>query len=187
MTKVRHFKGKRTSFGRIGYGKGFGQGRRPSCLHSTLVLLAMVCLSVGLGAGVGLLFGPDAGYMALQKPTWSPPGWLFGPVWTVLYALIGASAWLVWRERRVSSVEWRLAWTAFGLQAVLNLAWTPLFVGLHSPALAMLDISMLWLALLWTTVAFGRIRPLAGYLLVPYVLWVSFALVLNGTIWLLNR
>lgn len=183
---MRHFTGKQASFGRIGYGKGFGQGRRESGLHSTLMLLALVGLTLGLGAGMGLLFGPDTAYEALQKPTWNPPGWLFGPVWTVLYALIGTSAWLVWRERRVSSGDRRIAWTAFAVQAVLNLAWTPLFFGLRAPGLAFIDISLLWLAVLWTTVAFGRIRPLAGYLLVPYVLWVSFALVLNGTIWLMN-
>lgn len=184
---VRHFHGKQASFGRIGNGKGFGQSRRESGLHSTLMLLVLVGACVGLGAGVGLLFGPDAAYAALQKPAWSPPGRLFGPVWTLLYALIGTSAWLVWRERRVSSGDRRTAWTAFGLQAVLNLAWSPIFFGLRSPGLALLDISLLWLAVLWTTVAFGRIRPLAGYFLVPYVLWVSFALVLNGTVWLLNR
>ncbi len=183
---MRRFHGKQASFGRVGYGKGFGQGRRESGLHSTLMLMALVGLTLGLGAGMGLLFGPGADFQALQKPTWNPPGWLFGPVWTLLYVLIGASAWLVWRERRVSSSERRTAWMAFALQAVLNLAWTPLFFGLHSPGLAFLDISLLWLAVLWTTVAFGRIRPLAGYLLVPYVLWVSFALVLNGTIWLMN-
>lgn len=184
---MAHFQGKQAHFGRTGQGKAYGQGRRESGLHSTLVLLALVGLSVGLGAGVGALFGPDVPYQALQKPTWNPPGWLFGPVWTVLYALIGTSAWLVWRERRVSAGDRRVAWTAFGVQAALNLAWSPIFFGLGSPGLAFLDISLLWLAVLWTTVAFGRIRPLAGSLLVPYVLWVSFALILNGTIWLMNR
>jgi tryptophan-rich sensory protein len=185
---VRQFQGKHASFGRIGHGKGLGlsPGRRESGLHSTMVLLALVGVSLGAGAGMGMLFGPDAAYAALQKPTWSPPGQLFGPVWAVLYALMGISAWLVWRERRVSSGDRRTAWTAFGVQAVLNLAWTPIFFGMESPGLALLDISLLWVAVLWTTVAFGRIRPLAGYLLVPYVLWVSFAWVLNGTIWLLN-
>ena len=184
---MRHFHGKQASFERIGNGTAFSPARRESGLYSTLMLLGMVGLCLGLGAGVGLLFGPDTAYLALQKPTWSPPGWLFGPVWTILYAFIGISAWLVWRERRVPSGERRIAWTAFAVQAVLNLAWTPIFFGLGSPGLAFVDISLLWLAVVWTTVAFGRIRPLSGYLMVPYVFWVSFALVLNGTIWLLNR
>lgn len=179
------FNTRQARLGRHGHGNGYG--RRESGLHSTMMLLGIVLLSVVLGTGVGLWFGPGDWYAALAKPTWNPPGWLFGPVWMLLYVLIGISAWLVWRERRAPAGERRIAWAAFALQAVLNLAWTPLFFGLKSPGLAFLDISLLWLAVLWTTLRFGRIRPLAGYLMLPYVLWVSFALVLNGTIWLMNK
>jgi benzodiazapine receptor len=125
-------------------------------------------------------------YAQLARPTWNPPSWIFAPVWTALYASIGVAAWLVARQPGVATGDRRLAWLAFGAQAVLNLAWTPLFFGLKAPGIAFLGICLLWLAVLWTTILFGRVRPLAGYLLVPYVLWVSFALVLNGTIWLMN-
>jgi tryptophan-rich sensory protein len=161
--------------------------RAPSRLVSVAVLLAFVLLTVAAGAGAGLLFPPGAWFESLAKPTWNPPSWLFGPVWTTLYVMIGTSAWLVWREPGVSASERRGAWGLFAVQAVLNLGWTPLFFGLQAPGLAFLDISLLWMVLVWMTVRFGKIRSLAGYLLIPYVLWVSFALVLNGTIWLMNN
>lgn len=148
--------------------------------------LAWVLAVVAAGSAVGFLFAPGDWYTGLAKPTWNPPSWLFGPVWTALYALLGTSAWLVSREPAVPAAERRSAWIAFGAHAVLNLAWTPLFFGLRQPGLAFADICLVWLALLAMTLRFGRIRPLAGYLLLPQVLWVSFALVLNGTIWLMN-
>jgi len=164
-----------------------GVSRARSRLVSALVLLAFVLLTVAAGAGAGLLFPPGEWFDSLAKPTWNPPSWLFGPVWTMLYVMIGISAWLVWREPGVSASDRRSAWSLFAVQAVLNLGWTPLFFGLQEPGVAFLDISLLWLVLVWMTVRFGKIRPLAGYLLIPYVLWVSFALVLNGTIWLMNN
>ena len=135
----------------------------------------------------GVLFAPGAWYESLSKPTWNPPSWLFGPVWTTLYALLGTGAWLVSREPGPVAAEARpRAWLAFAVHAVLNLAWTPLFFGLRSPGWAFADIVLLWVATLWMTLSFGRVRPLAGTLQVPLVAWVSFALVLNGTIWLMN-
>ena len=114
-------------------------------------------------------------------------GLAFAPVWSVLYVLIGVAGWLVAREPVADPADRRIAWIAFAVQAVLNLAWSPLFFGLHAPGLAFAAICLLWLAVLWMTMRFGRIRPLAGYLMAPYMLWVSFALVLNGTIWLMNE
>lgn len=154
--------------------------------HAWASLAVWILATVTAGTAVGLAFAPDGWYATLALPTWNPPSWLFAPVWTALYVLIGIAGWLVSREPGVDAGERRLTWLAFALQAVLNLAWTPLFFGLHRPDLAFLDICLLWMAVLWTTMRFGRIRPLAGWLLVPYVLWVSFALVLNGTIWLMN-
>lgn len=154
-------------------------------LADGLTLVAWILLLVALGAGVGILFGADEWYDALLKPTFNPPAAVFGPVWTALYAVMAAALWLVWRSRDDVAMR-RTALRLFWVQFALNLLWSPLFFGLHSPGMAFVDICLLWTAVLATALAFGKVRPLAGYLMVPYVLWVSFALVLNGTIWLMN-
>ena len=154
-------------------------------LADGLTLVAWILLLVALGAGVGILFGADEWYDALLKPTFNPPASVFGPVWTALYAVMAAALWLVWRSRDDVAMR-RTALRLFWVQFALNLLWSPLFFGLHSPGMAFVDICLLWTAVLATALAFGKVRPLAGYLMVPYVLWVSFALVLNGTIWLMN-
>lgn len=151
-----------------------------------VVLAVLIALILGLGSAMGLLFPPDEWFATLLKPTWNPPSWLFGPVWTVLYILMAVALWLVLRhthqqpEARVAPVG------LFLVQFVLNLAWTPLFFGMQSPMLAFVDICALWVTALATALAFGKLRTAAGYLLVPYLLWISFALILNGTIWLMN-
>lgn len=155
-------------------------------LADGLTLVAWIFLLVALGAGAGILFGADEWYDTLLKPTFNPPASVFGPVWTVLYALMAIALWLVWRDRDDDSKIRRTAIRLFAVQFVLNLLWSPLFFGLHSPGAAFVDICLLWLAALASALAFGKVRPLAGYMLLPYVLWVSFALVLNGTIWLMN-
>ncbi|MFZ5637860.1 MAG: TspO/MBR family protein [Pseudomonadota bacterium] len=155
-------------------------------LGDALTLLGWIFLLVGLGAGSGVLFGPDEWYAGLLKPTFNPPSWLFGPVWTALYASMAIALWWMRRDRAADPAQRRRAGRLFAVQFVLNLIWTPLFFGLRSPGLAFVDICLLWVALLATMLAFGRVRPLAGYLLLPYLLWISFALVLNGTIWLMN-
>lgn len=149
-------------------------------------LLAWVFTISAAGAGMGMLFGPDAWFAELSKPLWNPPGWLFAPVWTTLYVLMGISVWLVRKQADASRQEKRKATQLFLVQLLLNLAWTPLFFGLHRPLWAFAEICVLWAFILWTAVEFGKIRPLAGYLLWPYLLWVTFALVLNGTIGLMN-
>lgn len=153
---------------------------------SGALLLAWILLVAGLGALSGVLFPPGDWFASLAKPTFQPPDWLFGPVWTVLYVAMAVAAWVVQRTAGVDSELRRRAFVLFFVQFALNLAWTPLFFGLRSPGVAFIDICALWIVLLWTLLAFGRVRPLAGYLLLPYLLWVSFALVLNGTIWLMN-
>lgn len=151
-----------------------------------LALIGWILLVVGLGATFGSLFAPDAWFSALLKPTWNPPSWIFAPVWTLLYATMAVALWLVRREPANEDRLRKVALVLFAIQFALNLAWTPLFFGLRSPGLAFAEICLLWIVLLSTMLAFGRVRPLAGYLLLPYLLWVSFALVLNGTIWLMN-
>ena len=123
-------------------------------------------------------------YAQLTQPAWAPPGWLFGPVWSVLYALMGLAAWLVWRRG-----GWRPARVALGLfvlQLVLNALWSWLFFAWHRGALAFVDIVLLWLLIVATVVSFWRQRPLAGALLLPYLAWVSFAAVLCYVTWQLN-
>ncbi len=123
-------------------------------------------------------------YAELAKPTWNPPGWLFGPVWTMLYAMMAVAAWLVWRRG-----GWRMQrgpLTLYLAQWALNALWTPLFFGLRRPGWAFAEILILLLAILATLAAFWRVKRLAGALLVPYTLWVTFATFLNYTIWRMN-
>lgn len=127
---------------------------------------------------------PDDWFAALNKPEWNPPSWLFGPVWTILYAMMAVSAWLVWREGGWLKQGWPLA--LFLMQLALNAIWTPLFFGMHSPALAFVDIVLLWLLIAATLWSFWPVSRLASLLLIPYLVWVSFAAVLNFIIWRMN-
>lgn len=135
-------------------------------------------------AFVGSRFMPGEWYAELRKPSWNPPGWVFGPVWTVLYVLMGAAAWLVWRKAGISGAP--VALGIFVAQLVLNGLWSYLFFGLHRPGAALIDIVALWLLILATLVLFWRVRPLSGSLLIPYLLWVGFASALNYQLWRLN-
>ncbi len=149
-------------------------------------LLAFLALCFAT-AGVGWLWtsmGLTAWYPTLNKPSWNPPNRVFGPVWTILYTAMAISAWLVWRRSGLAGARGPLL--LFGLQLVLNAAWTGLFFALRMPALAFGEIVLLWLAILATIVAFARHSVIASLLLVPYLLWVSFAGLLNLTLWLMN-
>ena len=128
-------------------------------------------------------------YSALVKPPLTPPDTLFGPVWTLLYALMATAAFLVWREGRVQKKkrDVRRALIAFAVQLGLNLVWSPFFFGLQDPQLALIDILALLTAIVWTIILFRRVSIVAAWLLVPYLLWVSFATYLNTAIWWLNR
>ncbi len=133
---------------------------------------------------MGGLFLPGEWYAALRKPAWNPPSWIFGPVWTALYIAMAVAAWLVWLRGGFRSQ--RKALSLFLTQLLFNALWSPLFFGLRSPALALANILLLWLAVLGTIVAFWRARPIAGAILVPYLAWVSFATALNFALWNLN-
>jgi translocator protein len=146
---------------------------------------AWVLLPLLMGGAVGGLFQPGAWYDALAKPAWNPPSWVFGPVWTLLYVLMGLAAWLVW-DRYGWRGPARTALTLFVVQLAFNGAWSAIFFGLQSPGLAFAEIVVLWSLIVATLLLFWRLRPVAGLLLVPYLLWVSFAAVLNFTIWRLN-
>ena len=123
-------------------------------------------------------------YGQLVQPAWSPPAWLFGPVWTVLYALMAIAAWLVWRTGGFRAQ--RLSLSVFGLQLFLNALWSWLFFAWRMGGPAFAEVLLLWISIAATIALFWRVRPLAGALLIPYLLWVSFAAALNYALWQLN-
>ncbi len=150
-----------------------------------LALALMVCLLAG---ALGALFTTPAiptWYAGLSKPSFSPPNWLFAPVWTLLYVLMGGAAYLVWmkgwKQREV-----RAALGVFGVQLVLNFLWSVAFFGMHSPLYGLVVIAALWAAIALTIVRFRGVSRPAAWLLVPYLLWVSFAAYLNYSVWALN-
>jgi tryptophan-rich sensory protein len=120
-------------------------------------------------------------YRALSRPPWQPPDALFSPVWTILYTLMAVSAWLVWRERGVRRAA--VPFALFTMQLVLNVGWTALFFTQRALAAAFVEILLLWVLILATTIAFWRVRPLAGWLFLPYLLWVAYASTLNFWYW----
>lgn len=147
----------------------------------SLLVFIVLCF---LTASSGAIFKPDAWYDALAKPSWQPPKWLFAPVWSVFYAAIAVAGWLVWRKAGFAGAE--LAFAVYGLQLVLNALWSAIFFGLRRPDLALVECLFLWLSVVATTILFFPIEPTAGWLFVPYVCWVSFAMFLNWVICRLN-
>ena len=146
-----------------------------------LVGMVVVCLSVaGIG---GLATAPNipTWYAGLAKPAWTPPGWIFGPVWSFLYLSMAVAAWLVWRRGNAL-----VPMTLFAVQLTFNMAWSWLFFGQHSPGAAVIDVVLLWAAIAATMLVFWFRSTIAGLLFMPYLAWVSFAAVLNFTIWRLN-
>jgi translocator protein len=152
---------------------------------SKLIITIGVSQFAGVIGSVFTVLAIPNWYSTLVKPALNPPSWVFGPVWTTLYALMGIAAWLVWKsgwERK----EVKIALGLFSTQLFLNAIWSIIFFGLHGPGWALVDIAMLWLAIVWTMIVFYKISKPAAYLLVPYLLWVSFASYLNYSIWVLN-
>ncbi len=135
-------------------------------------------------ASPGLIVRPGTWYRQLEKPSWRPPDWLFGPVWLVLYILIAISGWLVWRKAGFDGAA--LALTIYALQLVLNGLWSVVFFGLRRPDLAFVEIVCLWLSIVATIAAFYSIDAAAALILLPYAIWVTFAVALNFRIWRLN-
>ncbi len=145
-------------------------------------------LAVCLGAGaVGAAFTTpeiDGWYRTIAKPSFNPPDYVFGPVWTMLYICMAIAAWQVWKPAGFTGTKIPLG--LFGLQIALNVGWSWIFFGLHQPGWAFLEILVLWLAIAATTLSFFRFSTLGGWLLIPYLAWVGFAAVLNFAIWRLN-
>ncbi len=178
---------------------------------SLIVAILLPQLAGGLGA-VATASSVNGWYRELKKPAWNPPGWVFGPVWTLLYLMMGVASWLVWREGSRKSAETELkpasgtandepvprlalpadpetrqALALYGGQLGLNTIWSLVFFGLRSLGGALAEIGALWTLIAITAARFFRLKPAAGWLLVPYLVWSTFAALLNGTIWRLNR
>lgn len=164
-----------------------GAAAHPSGQHLALdvaVWLGFVAISFAAGL-LGTLVGNTEFYQQLTRPAWAPPSWLFGPVWSVLYFAMGTSAWLVWRTG--PGTQRRRAMTAFGILLVLNAAWTPVFFGLEAMGWALVVLVANVIAVAVTIAAFRFRSALAALLLAPLLAWVSFAAVLNASLWTLNR
>ena len=156
----------------------------PGAWASVIGYFCFLALVAG-AASFGGIFRPGAWFEGLHKPVWNPPNWVFAPVWTLLYIMIATSGWAVWR--RIGLAAAALPLSVWLLQLVLNALWSWLFFGLHRPAAALAEILLLFAAILACVVIFRRTSLTASLLLVPYLLWVAFAAILNFALWRLNR
>ena len=147
----------------------------------SLAIWILLCEGVGIVSGLLTARAVDGWYRTLRKPSFNPPNWVFGPVWTLLYLLMAVAAWMVWRGERPE-----LPIALFVIQLALNFFWSLLFFGAKRPALAFAEILLLWSAIFGTTTAFFAVNAVAGWLMVPYLLWCTFAAALNGAIVRLN-
>lgn len=150
----------------------------------SLPVMLLICVSAGGLGAFATTSEIGTWYRTIEKPSWNPPDSVFGPVWTTLYLMMGFSAWLVWIKAARGQAA--IPMGVFALQLILNTAWSFIFFGMHEMGWAFVEIIVLWVAIVATMLVFARVSRLASALLVPYLLWVSFASVLNFTIWRLN-
>ncbi len=150
-----------------------------------LVFCILVCELAGIIGSIFTISSIPTWYAALQKPFFSPPNWIFAPVWTILYALMGISLYLVW-SKGLKTNGVKTAIKAFAVQLVLNASWSIVFFGFHSPLYAFITILLLLAAIIWAIVEFYKVSKQAAYFMIPYLLWVCFAALLNYSIWMLN-
>lgn len=152
---------------------------------SKLIASIILCLLAGIIGSIFTASSIENWYVLLEKPAFNPPAWIFSPVWTILYILMGISLYLVW----VKGLQYpgvKPAISIFLIQLVFNTLWSILFFGLKNPFYAFIEIIFLWIAIILTVLQFSRVSKTASYLLLPYLLWVSFAMFLNYNIWILN-
>jgi benzodiazapine receptor len=152
-----------------------------------IAVVLMTCLVVGYLSGMVTRESITTWYPTLVKPFFNPPNWVFAPVWTVLYIMMGIAGGLVWNKQETDEKNVTTAFKYFIIQLALNAIWSLIFFKLHNPFLALIEIILLWLMIFETYNQFKKIDSKAGMLLLPYLAWVSFAAVLNGAIWWLNR
>ena len=151
--------------------------------HKTLGLIGWITITFCTPL-LSITSMPGTWYAALKKPSWNPPSWIFGPTWTLLYTLMACAAWMVWKRGGFKAQ--RVPLMLYFIQLALNAAWTPIFFGMHQMGAALAVIIALWFAILYILLRFWRVSTLAGTLFVPYLAWVSFATILNFTLWKLN-
>ncbi len=147
-------------------------------------LSLLIPLAVGGISGFFTVSAIPGWYQTIQKPTWNPPNWVFGPVWTTLYVLMGIAMYLVWT--RPCTPERQGALYLNAIQLVLNFFWSLIFFNLHAIGTALIEIGVLWVLIVWTMFAYDKVYKPAAWLLLPYIVWVTFATILNFTIWRLN-
>lgn len=152
-----------------------------------ILTVVVTCLVIGYFSGIVTRSAILTWYPTLVKPSFNPPNWVFAPVWSTLYIMMGIAAGLVWDRMESNTALVKKALVVFAIQLALNALWSYLFFGLKNPMLALIEIVILWLMIYETYVQFGKINKIAGYLFIPYLLWVSFAMVLNASIWWLNK
>lgn len=150
-----------------------------------LIIAIAIPLVVGGTSGFFTITGVDSWFQTVNKPSWNPPNWIFGPVWTSLYALMGVALFLVWKSDGSDMLK-KTAIALFAVQMILNFFWSFIFFDQHQIGWALVEIIVLWISILLTIFAFGNVSKLAAWLLVPYISWVSFATILNYSIWKLN-
>lgn len=141
-------------------------------------------LAVGGISGFFTISAIPGWYQTIQKPVWNPPNWVFGPVWTTLYILMGIAMYMIWTQPRTHLRQRALYLNA--AQLVLNFFWSLIFFNLHAIGWALLEIVLLWGLIVWTMFAYDKVYKPAAWLMLPYIVWVTFATILNGTIWWLN-
>ncbi len=150
-----------------------------------LILSIIICEGAGILGSIFTTKSVSGWYLTINKPNFNPPSWIFGPVWILLYLLMGISVFIIWSKFNDHSL-FKSAIIIFSIQLLLNVFWSFLFFGQKSPLLAFIEIIFLWIAILITIIVFYKLNHLSAYLLIPYILWVSFASVLNYFIWRLN-
>ncbi|TDD99261.1 TspO/MBR family protein [Flavobacterium cellulosilyticum] len=152
-----------------------------------ILVVVVTCLVIGYFSGMVTRTAITTWYPTLVKPSFNPPNWVFAPVWSMLYVMMGVAAGLIWNKIEFDKDLVKKALVLFAVQLALNGLWSYLFFGLKNPMLAGIEIILLWLMIFETYTKFEKINKIAGYLLIPYLLWVSFAMILNFSIWWLNK
>lgn len=152
-----------------------------------ILIVVVTCLAIGYFSGIVTRSSIETWYPTLIKPSFNPPNWVFAPVWSMLYIMMGVAAALVWDRMESDKEAVKRALLIFAIQLALNALWSYLFFGLHNLMLAGIEIVLFWLLIYETYIHFSKINKIAGYLILPYLAWVSFATVLNASIWWLNR